>query len=546
MPTELTDSIPQINVQLYLYEIVIEPQFQVPENDVDLKAFHRLLRSKHTYGILTAKKLPRMGQLTCYQSFGEITCSVSNEPTLITLDNRQKLFELKRFHCILFRSILDVWKEYFVYDHKDSVIIVPTVNHQIDWNIVKKYQTEGEKRLKMKEKTMDERKNVVYSKEDWQNYVVTKWYRPENTKYIVTQVLEDKTPLSAFPTDDFQNFAEYMTKKYPRVTKVMNNNQFLVGVKPISSHLNFLSPKGENAQEKRLKDEKEFLIPEMCHNFGYPADLWLKAIHLPSILHRMTYTLHAEHIRNTINAYVGISIHNYIPRPLIATQPPSPSKFNVLIEKKEKKEKKLPENGVNVLTPSTSNLNFQDGFDLDRYFDMIYEVDIDFCYYLLNRPSDGFDISQNAILQHQSVPNVPTLPDITKLDEDLWKINMLNTKITTPITRGVEQHDLLAALTTSSSGDIFNMELLEVLGDAFLKFSVSLYLIQRHPEWTEGFLTTIKGQIVGNRNLCYSAIRHNIPGMIKASHFSPKDDWQPPMLIVDRDIQVKKNSCFIP
>lgn len=64
------------------------------------------------------------------------------------------------------------------------------------------------------------------------------------------------------------------------------------------------------------------------------------------------------------------------------------------------------------------------------------------------------------------------------------------------------------------------MELFEVLGDAFLKFSVSFFLIQKHIDWHEGFLTTIKGQIVGNRNLCYSAIRHKLPGMIKVNQFN--------------------------
>lgn len=78
-----------------------------------------------------------------------------------------------------------------------------------------------------------------------------------------------------------------------------------------------------------------------------------------------------------------------------------------------------------------------------------------------------------------------------------------------------------------------------MLGDAFLKFGVSLYLIQKHSEWQEGSLTSMKGQIVGNRNLCYAAIRLKLPGMIKIHNFSPKHDWQPPMFKVEDQVQVK-------
>lgn len=172
VPTALIDSAPGLNMQLYLYELDIQPNFNANEaNDGNIAIFHTLLQSSKTYGILTTKKLPRMGLMKFYQSFGQISCKVSYDPKPIKLGNAQKLAELKRFHCILFRNVLDLWKEFFVYDQKDSVVIVPTKDHQIDWNIVERFQEWSN----LRHKTVAERKNVEYKSDDWLHSVVCPW-----------------------------------------------------------------------------------------------------------------------------------------------------------------------------------------------------------------------------------------------------------------------------------------------------------------------------------------------------------------------------------
>lgn len=67
------------------------------------------------------------------------------------------------------------------------------------------------------------------------------------------------------------------------------------------------------------------------------------------------------------------------------------------------------------------------------------------------------------------------------------------------------------------------MERYEVLGDAFLKFIASLFLFKRHEEYHEGFLTSLKGQIVGNRNLFYIGDQMGLSGMLKTSMFTAKE-----------------------
>lgn len=177
--------------------------------------------------------------------------------------------------------------------------------------------------------------------------------------------------------------------------------------------------------------------------------------------------------------------------------------------------------------------------DIRRNFDSLREIDIDYYFNYFNHINRGMaSVSLNNDGQrphHSRCQQIgPALGDVKGV-----QINLLSIKLATPLERGIEQHEMLAAITATSAHDLFHNEVLEVLGDAFLKFGVSLYLFQRHPDWNEGHLTTIKMHLVSNRHLCYSATQHTIGGIIKLNKFNPKEDWQPPMLKVSDLVQVK-------
>lgn len=102
----------------------------------------------------------------------------------------------------------------------------------------------------------------------------------------------------------------------------------------------------------------------------------------------------------------------------------------------------------------------------------------------------------------------------------------------------LEQLNVLNAITTAGAADIFNMERVEVLGDSFLKFAVSLYLLHKFPNWNEGYLTTMKGKMVSNKNLLYlaSTLNTDIPGMIISTAFAPKINWVPPLFSLPKNV----------
>lgn len=84
---------------------------------------------------------------------------------------------------------------------------------------------------------------------------------------------------------------------------------------------------------------------------------------------------------------------------------------------------------------------------------------------------------------------------------------------------------------------MFNLERLETLGDSFLKFVISLFLYHEFPNFSESQLTTLKGKIIGNRNLYYCGEKKGIPGRIKNDAFVPTSNFIPPAFTVLRALQ---------
>lgn len=547
-PDALRGSMPQLNKQLYLYKIDIQPNFGIDDVQDNVIVFHNLLKSNRSYGILTTKPIPRLAKIKLYQSFGELNAIIDHNPIKLILKNAQQLDELKRFNCTLFRDVLEVWKEFFVYDSSDSFITVPMIDQQIDWDIVKAFQTW----LPVQEKTITERSNTKFIEQNWLHKVICPWYRADNAvRYVVTRVCTNETPFSPFPNDQYESYAEYAREKYPNITRVVVKDQFLIEVKGITQNPNLMHP-GDGDDGRRMKTNRgpEVLIPELCHNFNYPGDLWLKAICLPSIIYRLTYLLHAETIRVSINKYIGLNITNYDPPALLGKLPRNKIESAKIIQNAiirprpdDKIAKELRINDVcrfnkinEVLGPE-----IEEPIDVERNFDQLHELDIDYYYRYINEKFRGVSLNDTSLKGNVLSPNRFQMAEIRgicdTLQDDKLYIQLLDTKLSTSI-RGVEQHNLLAAITTTSANDLFHMELFEVLGDAFLKFGVSLFLMHTHNDWHEGFLTAIKGQIVGNRNLCYNAVKMKLSGMINKNHFNPKDDWQPPMLKVDEVVKV--------
>ena len=95
---------------------------------------------------------------------------------------------------------------------------------------------------------------------------------------------------------------------------------------------------------------------------------------------------------------------------------------------------------------------------------------------------------------------------------------------------------ILEAVTLAKAEDIMNMENLEVLGDAFLKFSSSIFLYyksleDREEEYhhkDEGEMTMERSSIVSNRHLYNLAIKLGLEQIVVERKLEPSVSWQPP------------------
>nr|CAD7257376.1 unnamed protein product [Timema shepardi] len=169
--------------------------------------------------------------------------------------------------------------------------------------------------------------------------------------------------------------------------------------------------------------------------------------------------------------------------------------------------------------------------DIDREMEEISLIDIMYYEEFINKPWKNESDVQNSSLasvfpinEEMTITRDSPVPTLRILEANSYGI-------------GPEQADVLQALTTSASNDIINLERVETLGDSFLKFAVSLFLFNTYGVMNEGVLTSLKGKLLSNRNLTYSAKKIGLGGIIKVHDFAPISDWIPPGMCVQRSLQ---------
>jgi endoribonuclease Dicer len=87
------------------------------------------------------------------------------------------------------------------------------------------------------------------------------------------------------------------------------------------------------------------------------------------------------------------------------------------------------------------------------------------------------------------------------------------------------------------------MENLEILGDCFLKLTVSMSLYHRHPLAGAGALTVEKGKQISNGNLYRIAVQKKLKNYLNVMKidFRGKDaNWIPPGYIINNELEFKR------
>lgn len=294
-PELLTECTPSFEHTNYLHIITTVPNFEsTPATEV----YNTLFASDSSFGLLTAKQLPPLAEFTLQQPYGSITIKIESNPVRIDFDDthKPKVLRLIKFHNLIFDEIVATNQPFLANDWsnlENSFLVVPTTKQRtIDWATVDEFQV-----LRPCPDDHSKRPKLQLNADDYLHRIVYPWYRVDNDmRYLVLKVHEHLTPFSAFPSHQYESYAAYIQDKYD--VQVMNKDQFMLEVKSIHPNLNALVRQDAKAFANR---GPEMLIPEFCHNLGFSGGLWLKAMLLPSVLHRVHFLLNAEANRVALN-----------------------------------------------------------------------------------------------------------------------------------------------------------------------------------------------------------------------------------------------------
>ncbi|XP_045535959.1 endoribonuclease Dicer [Papilio machaon] len=565
----------------YLHIIQLKAAFPEPKDSRE-KALYNFIHRGEGYGFLTSKPLPQLCDFPMFLSVGEVTTSIKINYAKIEID--LNLFEfIKEFHYFIFYYVLEVAKKFLVFDGtKNSMYVVPVKNdgdgYDIDWNVIQHYKDIPPVTVP----TLEERKAVNVTRESYQYKVVSPWYRATifPDRYVVSDVLEYMSPQSLFGSNTFATYANYYSNKY-NLEIEGDRHQPLLEVRNISTRMNCLMPRASTIRsfsEKQRKlisaaqgDDKprgfsEIFIAEFCIKYEFPGVLWYKATILPSILHRVHMLLVAEELRveiatatkygqvklNRGEKWEPVGVDMEVAKKSLLSQVEGPEdqmaalkntvdRINNPIDESAPRPVTLMSMKDSVYQLQKQKINKEypweenmEPIDIDRNLSTVTVMDIE-CY-------DEF-ISAPLLTVPNAVPvdtpNVTVGPHISAaiLPPPIVYNDEIDILLREPVGRGPEQKDILTALTTIKSHDNFNLERVETLGDAFLKFAATLYLFHKFPTLNEGQLTNIKGRLIGNRNLYYAGEKMRLGGRMKIEGFSPRTDFVVPGFLAPKEVQ---------
>ncbi|CAL7946238.1 unnamed protein product [Xylocopa violacea] len=528
-PSALYAALPLPQKATYLHVLDIKPKYPVPHDDNRHLVFYNLLHSNASFGIVSSKQMPEIPSFPLFMKVGELNIDVKANYRKISLCE-EEIGCIKNFHTLIFSEIVPIIKQFMVFDNhnQDNCFLIAPIdeNWNINWEVMRNH---------MYIERITPSIPFHFKTTDYELALVTPNYRIGDT-YIVTQICEDITPNSSFPTDNFYTYAHYYKEKHDLT--INNLNQPMLEVKTISRLINYIIPSHMHGESKKRryadspKNMKEHLVPELCTRINFPALYWLKATILPSLLHRILQLLIAEDLRYTIAFETNLgSISNNILSPLV-------------IPEEEREETFEPTSEVSV--ENIDNLQPEpilNGPEVDVLNTEVYN----YPWSKNEEPPDLFRIDTEEIqliqIEHYCQFMSETDYPIIERNNKTYFINRLSMSVPSlqilllENSHGPDPIQIMYALTTKLGKDAFDLERLETLGDSYLKFITSLFLYNNFPKHSEGPLSMIKDKIIGNRHLYYCGVNKNIPGRMKVENFVPLSNFIAPAYSVFRPLQ---------
>ncbi|XP_015599757.1 endoribonuclease Dicer isoform X2 [Cephus cinctus] len=522
---------------LYLHVIDAKPTYPVPQDNRRF-VLYNLLSDSAGFAILSTKPMPQIPSFPIFMNVGELSVDIKvNHKTMeLTADD---IRYLDAFHAMIFSQVIPIIKAFMVFDKDNldnSFLVVPIdAEWNINWDVVKN---------KSSIVLIPPKEPFHVSSRAYELALVTPNYRGSLSVYVVTQVCEDLTADSSFPTEDYYSYVHYFSDRH--ALQIKDPKQPMLEVKSISTKINCIRPRGASAGLSKRKradiqeDLEEHLVPELCDRIDFPALYWLKITTLPSILHRITQFLVADELRNLIAAEAKLGLSMLPPgekwEPLMINNKEGEDQIEMsldttmddVIPESSLPQPELSGPEIDVLGIDSKLYSWtkdEEPSDMNRNIDKLLLIDIEYYYHFMNMSCAS---DKDALQEKNKVPGYMSKPDIAIPSLKSLKYEDL---------RGPSPVDIAQALTRKQVQDVFDLERLETLGDSFLKYAVSVFLYESFPNHDEGHLTAVKGKIIGNRNLYYCGKNKKIPGRMKVDDFVPLSNFIAPSYTVERRLQ---------
>lgn len=507
-PASFEDCKPCENGKVYVHHIEIYPAFDAPTSDNRKLAIYLTLKEQRNFAIISSKPMNQVCQFPVFSKFGAMNVRLKSAVKCINLDKRQ-LFIIANYHFNLFTSMIPLAKSYLGFA-KDSFLIAPTkIDNRglvcLDWDA-----------MQIAMETKDTLGNM-------EKCIVTPVHRGVSVLhevYFVTRVCRELTSVSKFPSPLYSTYEEYFKKKHN--FKVCQPTLPLLEVQPLKIISNDLIPRYGKA-ESDSSDAIHFPI-ETCEIKISDGSLFLKAVLLPSILHRLERLLVADELREIIPVALTIGEDSNCGNSCMLW------KTAHILNLPNEDVKRVTNDISHVLRVTSSPVKKRkisvkpwgddEPVDIEHNFDTVTFKDIEKYGEFSKRKTS----STNSPFITRNQRPLMTLPT---LHSGEGVIKLLCERKNSP-----HACTILEAITAASADDFWNLERLETLGDSFLKFAVSFMLFCRFPNLSEGKLTTVKGQILGNRNLFYCARAKDLAQYLKVDKMVPSEGWIPPSFAV--------------
>ena len=292
--------------------------------------------------------------------------------------------------------------------------------------------------------------------------VVSQNYLESRQKFAVLRVRHDLSPMSPFPDKSKAKTYEGYFQEHYGKS-FTTMKQPLIEVKDISGRVNFLVYRKVAAKSKR---DVIGLFPELCNILPISASCLGVSLMLPSILHRVNALLLVDDVKEMVT---GVRDNT--------------------------DESSLPSIGAGDANDEKT---------------------------LIRNDKDSFSSKMDVGHEDYSDDSDDDVDDFPELFSDLK--SMFSGKRRAAV--HPDSAFVLQALTTTHSGDAFNLERLEMLGDAFLKLAVSLHLYCTYHDKDEGKLTLRKVRQISNLALFRGAERTSLAGFQQSTQLA-RDVWCP-------------------